>query len=120
MLMGIVGFFFIPSATLHYFFYILAGTKVSESCFLMPCAPQSIYDWDQAFSLTAGLMLLVFTEIVPGIRKSVRLFQGLRGRRGSILEHFLDELNVAKPEEMEMTNLEAGLGNGSNEEQDGT
>ncbi|KAF2462534.1 uncharacterized protein BDR25DRAFT_308256 [Lindgomyces ingoldianus] len=116
MLLGIIGFFFIPSAVLHYFFYILRGTKVSESCFLMPCAPQSIYDWDQAFSLTAGLILLVFTEIVPGVRKGVRLFKRLRERKESILEFPLGDLNAAKPEEVEMANLEAGLGSGSNQE----
>jgi hypothetical protein len=109
MLIGIVGFFSIPSAALHYFFYILGGTKVSESCFLMPCAPQSIYDWDQAFSLTAGLILLVFTEIIPGVRKGVRLFKRLREGEEGILEYFLDDLNVAKPEESEIENLEAGL-----------
>jgi hypothetical protein len=116
MLLGILGFFFIPSAALHYFFYILRGTKVSESCFLMPCAPQSIHDWDQAFSLTAGLIILVFTEIVPGVRKVVRLFKRLRERKESILECFLDNLDVAESEEMEMANLESGLASGSNQE----
>jgi hypothetical protein len=110
MFIGILCFFFIPSSVLYYFFYIIGGTKVSESCFLMPCAPQSIYDWDQAFSLTAGLILLVFTEIVPAVRKVVRLFKRLREREEGILEYYLDDLNVAEPEELEIENLEAGLG----------
>ncbi|KAH7071388.1 hypothetical protein BKA63DRAFT_71924 [Paraphoma chrysanthemicola] len=108
--------FSIPVVTVHYFFYILSVTKVSESCFFMPFAPQSIYDWDQAFSLTAGLMLLVFTDIVPGVRQGVRLLNRLPESEGNVLELVLDYLSVAKPEEMEMANLEAGLDSGSNEE----
>lgn len=39
--------------------------KISESCFIMPCAPQSITDGDQLFSLFAGLCLSFLGEVYP-------------------------------------------------------
>lgn len=75
---------------------------MSESCFLIPCAPQSIYDWDQAFSLTAALIVLVVTEIIPAVRKGVRLFERLRERDQDIFEYFLENWGADKPEEMEV------------------
>ena len=116
MLMFIFLFFLTPTAIIHYFFYIAWGTKVSESCFLMPCAPQSIYDWDQAFSLTAGLVLLIFTEVVPGLGKIRRLLKRLREMNGSILESSLEDLNIVTSEQTEMESMETGLDSGSNQE----
>lgn len=39
-----------------------------KTCFLMPCAPQKISDWDQAFGLMVGLVMLA-VEIGPGFVK---------------------------------------------------
>ncbi|KAF2490015.1 hypothetical protein BU16DRAFT_597614 [Lophium mytilinum] len=39
----------------------------SRSCFFMPCAPQPITDWDQAFSLFVAVSLLIGTEIGPNV-----------------------------------------------------
>ncbi|ORY04672.1 hypothetical protein BCR34DRAFT_633854 [Clohesyomyces aquaticus] len=41
----------------------------SRGCFLMPCAPQSILDWDQAYSLVVGIVLLIGVECVPAVLK---------------------------------------------------
>jgi len=74
---GIMGFFCIPPfGVLRYLFNILARRKVSESCFFMPCAPQSIHDRLQALSLRVGLIGLVFRAIPPCVRKVVQLWGG--------------------------------------------
>jgi hypothetical protein len=48
--------------------YMTRGVKASESCFFMPCAPQSIKEEDQLFALIAGLLLFVGWEILPVVR----------------------------------------------------
>ncbi|OCK82609.1 hypothetical protein K432DRAFT_215740 [Lepidopterella palustris CBS 459.81] len=45
------------------------GSIVSQSCFFMPCSPQSIFEWDQAFALFLGIFLFVGMEALPHIRK---------------------------------------------------
>ncbi|KAF2107823.1 hypothetical protein BDV96DRAFT_288073 [Lophiotrema nucula] len=52
--------------------YFFMGYKDtwSKSCFYMPCAPQSLLDWDQLYSLVVGLILLFGIEIVPAFMKS--------------------------------------------------
>jgi hypothetical protein len=65
-----------------------------NAAFFMPLAPQSILDWDQAYSLLVGVILLVGVEIYPAVRKyreGKRLFREdmdwrmdeARGRRGT-------------------------------------
>lgn len=39
------------------------GKIVGKSCYYMPCAPQSIADWDQAFGLMVGLVMLVIEAV---------------------------------------------------------
>lgn len=41
----------------------------SAACFFMPCAPQSIFEWDQAYSLVVGIILLFGVEILPAVMK---------------------------------------------------
>jgi hypothetical protein len=38
----------------------LHTTNLPTACFVKPCAPQSIKDWDQAFSLLCGLTFLLY------------------------------------------------------------
>ena len=115
-----ISMFFIvyPIGTIYYFFYILFGTPISESCFFMPCAPQSINDWDQAFSLTAGLILLICTEVVPGLR----IYAQLKNRRPQTgeeesVERCLSLLNAAELGEMDITDIGAEPASGSKQEE---
>jgi hypothetical protein len=45
-----------------YIFALVAsrGNNMSKSCFLMPYAPQSISEWDQAFALFTGLVMFTY------------------------------------------------------------
>jgi hypothetical protein len=52
--------------------YVHQGSAVGESCFFMPCAPQSLAEIDQAFALCVGLVLLVAGAIGPGVVRSWR------------------------------------------------
>lgn len=45
--------------------YVPRWSKASQSCFFMPCAPQSINEKDQLFALFAGLVLLLGWEVIP-------------------------------------------------------
>jgi hypothetical protein len=52
--------------TMTFFYPVLYALKVfytrgriiRDSCFFMPCAPQSIIEWDQAFGLVVGIFVL--------------------------------------------------------------
>ncbi|KAF2122824.1 hypothetical protein BDV96DRAFT_561442 [Lophiotrema nucula] len=52
-------------------FLIFGAYSPSKACYFMPCAPQSIYEWDQAFALCIGLCILV-VEIGPDVLKPAR------------------------------------------------
>lgn len=59
---------------LSYFFSVtrMEGSSLTkQSCLLRPCAPQSIRESDQGFSLCCGLLLLAF-ETAPGLKHYVR------------------------------------------------
>jgi hypothetical protein len=56
-----------------------AGTW-NKSCFFMPCAPQSLWDWDQAFTLFVWLFM-TFYEFGPGMLQWVRKRYEDRSRR---------------------------------------
>ena len=45
--------------------YVARNINISGSCFFKPCAPQSIKDGDQLFSLFAGLCLFFFFFFFP-------------------------------------------------------
>jgi hypothetical protein len=47
-------------------------TRISESCFFMPCSPQSIKDEDQIYSLLAGIFLFVGLEVFPPAFRRLR------------------------------------------------
>ncbi|KAH7079919.1 hypothetical protein BKA63DRAFT_230658 [Paraphoma chrysanthemicola] len=47
------------------------GLNARASCFIKPCAPQSVKEWDQAFALLSGLMLFVY-EVGPDIANLAR------------------------------------------------
>jgi hypothetical protein len=60
-------------------FYIWKGyvrrlpeTRISESCFFMPCSPQSIKDEDQIYALLAGIFLFVGLEVFPPAFRRLR------------------------------------------------
>ena len=55
------------------------AVKRQNSCFLMPCAPQSISESDQSFALLAGLVMLLGTEVAPVYVKKWR--QAWKSRR---------------------------------------
>lgn len=69
-----------PLVMVSYVFQVLGsgGKIVRKSCFFMPCAPQGIGDWDQAFALLCGLGMFVY-EVGP-------LFISFLRRRGLIRE----------------------------------
>jgi hypothetical protein len=54
------------------YFHRKSEAWVSESCFFMPCSPQSISDDDQMYALLAGIFLFLGLEIVPKVFKRVR------------------------------------------------
>jgi len=57
--LGIVATFYVFKG------YLLSGPVHSESCFFMPCAPQSISDTDQAGALFLGIALFIGVEVSP-------------------------------------------------------
>jgi hypothetical protein len=59
------------------------GLNAQPSCFIKPCAPHSIKDWDQAFALLSGLTLFVY-EAGPDIA------QFTRERTGDSISRFLN------------------------------
>jgi hypothetical protein len=66
------GGFFILVISISYAFkaYVSRATSPSQSCFFMPCAPQSITETDQAFALLAGLFSFVVPEFgIPVIQR---------------------------------------------------
>ena len=46
--------------------------RISESCFFMPCSPQSIKDEDQIYALLAGIFLFVGLEVFPSAFRRLR------------------------------------------------
>jgi hypothetical protein len=70
----------IPGNTIVYIFegYLGLGSNASESCFFMPCAPQTIKEEDQLYALLAGLFALGYELALPLYKK---LRQGYRERR---------------------------------------
>ncbi|RFU25614.1 hypothetical protein B7463_g10728, partial [Scytalidium lignicola] len=70
----LVGMIFLPISVVIYIFkgYLHLGSNVSESCFFMPCTPQSISDEDQIYALLAGLFALVGFELLPPILRKLR------------------------------------------------
>jgi hypothetical protein len=64
----------VPGGAVVYAFkgYLHMGSSVSESCFFMPCAPQSISDEDQMYALLAGIFCLFGFEVLPPLFKEIR------------------------------------------------
>ena len=52
--------------------YFFHSVPSSQSCFFMPCAPQSIHEWDQSGVLFAGLGLLVIGDIIPHVSQFLK------------------------------------------------
>jgi hypothetical protein len=54
--------------------YVLTGlgSHVSESCFFMPCSPQSMKDEDQIYALLAGIFAFVGLEVIPFFHAKLR------------------------------------------------
>jgi len=65
---------YIPGSAVVYIFkgYLHIGSNVSESCFFMPCSPQSITDEDQMYALLAGLFSFFGFEVLPSVSKELR------------------------------------------------
>ncbi|KAK0658050.1 hypothetical protein B0T16DRAFT_71656 [Cercophora newfieldiana] len=57
---------------------LCGSIKDSDCCFLMPCAPQSISETDQAAALFIGLFLFVGVEIAMPLYKRVKLGHGVK------------------------------------------
>lgn len=49
--------------------YLKHGSVYKQSCFFMPCAPQSIAEFDQTLGLVVGLFVLVVLEGVLPYRR---------------------------------------------------
>jgi hypothetical protein len=47
------------------------GTQPAARCYFVPCAPQRIGEWDQAFSLLVALVLFLY-EFGPGMVRAVK------------------------------------------------
>ena len=52
--------------------YIFRSSKASESCFFMPCAPQTMKDEDQLFALFAAVFAFVMCEILPVVLEQLK------------------------------------------------
>jgi hypothetical protein len=65
---------YLPISVVVYIFkgYLHLGSEVSESCFFMPCTPQSISDEDQIYALLAGLFSLVGFELLPPVLRKLQ------------------------------------------------
>jgi hypothetical protein len=82
----------IPCSIVIYIFqaYFHLGSNASESCFFMPCAPQSISEEDQKYALFVGLFAFLGYEGFPLVSKElkgwyreIRLFvQRMEGQLG--------------------------------------
>ena len=67
--------------------YIFAGTtgasqiiylaSLPEQCYLVPCAPQGIGEWDQAFSLVIALFLFLYEFGYDMVRIGRKAVQGM-------------------------------------------
>jgi hypothetical protein len=73
--------------------YVTRSVKASQSCFFMPCAPQSINEEDQLFALFAGLLLFVGWEVIPILAKEF-------GKR------YIDRQEFVRDMEVRMRDLE--------------
>jgi hypothetical protein len=52
--------------------YFHLGSNASESCFFMPCAPQSITDEDQLYPLLGGSIFLLAFDVIPPVKKELK------------------------------------------------
>jgi len=70
---------FVVLASLLTPFMWFQGLNARSSCFIRPCAPHGIMEWDQAFSLLSGLALFAYEvgpDVVEFARRSIdRTFQ---------------------------------------------
>lgn len=56
-------------AVIYLMMAVFSGFKIAgKSCFFMPCTPQSIAEWDQAFGLMVGLVMLGLEMGLPTVR----------------------------------------------------
>jgi len=84
-------------------FYVWEGyfhrnpkTQVSESCFFMPCSPQSIKDDDQIYALLAGVFLFVGLEGLPPAFKYLRRRYRETRRFVQLVERTLREFEMRR------------------------
>jgi len=84
--------------------YLLRNVSLSQSCFFMPCAPQSMSEWDQAGALFVGLLLCVGGEgLLPLYLRSRK-----KRQETQTLEHELLELRLRAVRRANTVTLEAG------------
>ncbi|KAK4444717.1 hypothetical protein QBC34DRAFT_179845 [Podospora aff. communis PSN243] len=66
-------YFFLAISSASYIAWgYVFGSRHSESCFFMPCAPQVLSETDQAGALFAGIVLLVGVDIVLPLYQTVK------------------------------------------------
>ena len=64
--LGVIGLAIVGSQSFYYAIhaYMLRTISPSESCFFMPCAPQSIIELNQVGALLLGLVLFASGEVI--------------------------------------------------------
>jgi uncharacterized BrkB/YihY/UPF0761 family membrane protein len=71
---------------LYIWFYLISmlisGGK--HGCYFMPCAPQNIKEWDQAFGLLIGIIVFLF-EVGPVARRWTLRLVGRLLRRSRVI-----------------------------------
>ena len=76
MLLPAAGVWVLSTSALFYIWDVCyrrsSETMISESCFFMPCSPQSIKDEDQIYALLAGIFLCVGLEVFPPAFRRLR------------------------------------------------
>jgi hypothetical protein len=79
---------------LLYIFRLIAsgGASWTKSCVLMPCAPQSLLDWDQAFPALVGVIMVGY-EFRAAVLRGVRQYMPVvRQKLKELVENFNDRL----------------------------
>jgi hypothetical protein len=58
--------------------YVIDRSKISKSCYFMPCAPQKITDEDQLYPLLAGMASLLGFDVRPLVWKNYKKWKEAR------------------------------------------
>ncbi|KAI9711465.1 MAG: hypothetical protein M1820_002028 [Bogoriella megaspora] len=79
----------------------------SAACYYMPFAPQSILEWDQAYSLVVGIILLFGVEIYPAVAR----YRENRNKFKEDMERRMEEARARRSHAESVPSLDIASGN---------